>query len=89
MQMSDAEVTHMIAVADPYETGEIDFEHFCYVVLQISQQEFIKCIQAHIQKPIQVHAACWYCDPSVPVHVSDLSSTETQQMLCMLTIRCN
>jgi hypothetical protein len=55
-KISDHELLSMIAIADPEDTGEIDFEHFCYVVLSISRIDFSKMIQAHIEKPVQVRA---------------------------------
>ena len=47
----------MIAIADADETGEIDFERFCYVVLGVTKSEFRKWIEAHIQKPVEVLSA--------------------------------
>lgn len=55
-KISDHELLSMIAIADPEDTGEIDFEHFCYVVLSISRFDFSKMILAHIDKPVQVIA---------------------------------
>jgi len=55
-KISDEELISMIAIADPEESGEIDFEHFCYVVLSISRVDFSIMIKAHIDKPVQVGA---------------------------------
>ena len=51
-KISDAELERMIELADPDDTGEIDFENFCYVVLNVTRTDFAKMIEAHIQKPI-------------------------------------
>jgi hypothetical protein len=49
----------MIAVADPNDSGEIDFEQFCYIVLGVSRVDFHKWISAHIQRPISVLFLVW------------------------------
>ena len=55
MQVSEDEARRMLAVADENHTGEIDFERFCYAVLNVTQSEFKLWIQEHLQRPIEVY----------------------------------
>lgn len=73
-KISDEELLSMIAIADPEDTGEIDFEHFCYVVLSISRLDFNKMIKAHIEKPVQVMLCDSFQDPSTCASKNTCSS---------------